>query len=221
MKLKFYVIPAAVAAACLVFAAVVRFSYSDAGAKIYDYNYAAGGELTDVLKKNGVAAPEDVINQADLIVEAKYSGNRKVTKNAFFSEVDVGHVYKGDGTLAGKEICVIESMWTFTKTHFLNAGGTFSIPLRTGESTLLLLKHKQFDPERKLDAFQKSQYYPVTKSVFGCYRLSPGGRTELVDENKAYTVHSLKDFNIFTGDPQTLETYKRYRAWILGRFGIR
>ena len=196
MKPKFYIIPAAVVAVCLVFAVIVRFSYTDAGEKIYDYAYASDGSLTDVLKENKIAEPEDVIDQAELIVEAKYTGIRKVTGYAFYSQVNVTSVYKGDKALIGKEICVIEPVSIFTKTRFVNGAGHFLIPLQQGESYLLLLKHKQFDPRRELNDFQKLQYYPITQGAFGCYRLSDENRTKLIDNNKTYTIKSLKGFDI-------------------------
>ncbi len=221
MKLKFYAIPAAIVAACLVFAVIVRFSYTDAGAKVYDYAYTSDGVLSDMLKENKITAPEDVINQAELIAEAQYTGNRKITGSAFYSQITVTRVYKGDKTLAGKEICVIEPVSTFTKTKFVNGAGRFLIPLQKGENYLLLLKHKQFDPRRNLDDFQKSQYYPVTQGAFGCYRLSSQNQTEIIDSNKAYTINSLRGFDIFTSDRKTLDIYNEYKVQIFRHFGIK
>lgn len=220
MRPRFYAIPAAIVAVCIVFAVVVRFSYTDAGEKVYDYEYTSDGSLTDMLKENKIASPEGAVDQAELIVEAKYTGSRRVTGCAFYSQVNVSHVYKGEKALAGKEICVIEPEVIFTKTRYVNAGGSFLIPLQPGENYLLLLKHKQFDPQRKLDDFQKSQYYPVTQGAFGCYRLSAEDQTEPMDDKKTYTINSLKGFDIFTNDRKTLDTYNQYKAYIEGRFPV-
>ena len=114
MKLKFYAIPAAIVAVCLVFAVIVRFSYTDAGAKVYDYAYTSDGVLSDMLKENKITAPNDIINQAELIAEATYTGNRKITGSAFYSQVNVTRVFKGDKALVWNEICVIEPVSTFT-----------------------------------------------------------------------------------------------------------
>lgn len=220
MKLKFYAIPAAIVAVCLVFAVIVRFSYTDGGAKVYDYAYTSDGVLSDMLKGNKITAPDDIISQAELIAEAKYTGNRKITGSAFYSQVNVTRVFKGDKTLVGKEICVIEPVSTFTKTKFVNGAGRFLIPLQKGENYLLLLKHKKFDPRRTLDDFQQSQYYPVTQGAFGCYRLFAKNQTELMDSNKTYTINSLKGFDIFTGDRKTLNTYYKYKSRIFQCLGI-
>lgn len=220
MKLKFYAIPVAIVAACLVFAVIVRFSYTDVGTKVYDYSYTSGGVLSDMLKESKINAPEDVINQAELIAEVKYTGNRKITGSAFYSQITVTRVYKGDKTLAGKEICIIEPVSTFTKTKYVNGADRFLIPLQKGENYLLLLKHKQFDPRRKLDDFQKSQYYPVTQGAFGCYPLSSQYQTEIIDNNKTYTINSLKGFDIFTSDRKTRDIYNQYKAQIFKHFSI-
>ncbi len=221
MKLKFYAIPAAIVAACLVFAVIVRFSYTDAGSKVYDYAYTSGGVLSDMLKKEKITAPEDVINQAELIAEAKYTENRKITGAAFYSQVTVTRVYKGDKTLVGKQVCIIEPVSTFTKTKYVNGADRFLIPLQKGENYLLLLKHKQFDPRRNLDDFQKSQYYPVTQGAFGCYRLTSQNQTEIINSNKTYTINLLKSFDIFTSDRKTLDIYNQYKEQMFRHFGIK
>ena len=220
MKPKFYAIPAALIAACLIFAVIVHFSYTDESEKVYDYAYESDGSLTDLLKESKINAPEDVANQAELVVEAKYTGNRKITGDAFYSQMNISHVYKGEQALAGKEVYVIESMSVFTKTHYINAGNSFVIPLQPGEKYLLLLKHKQFDPKRKLDDFQTSQYYPVTQGAFGCYRLSSENQTKLIDSNKTYTIRSLKAFDVFTNNQKTLDTYNQYKAYMKKRFPV-
>lgn len=221
MKLKFYAIPAAIVAACLVFAVIVRFSYTDVGSKVYDYTYTSGGVLSDMLKEEKINAPEDVINQAELIAEVKYTGNRKITEAAFYSQVTITRMNKGDKALAGKEICVIEPVSTFIKTKFVNGAGRFLIPLQKGKNYLLLLKHKQFDPKRNLDDFQRSQYYPVTQGAFGCYQLSSQNQTEIIDNNKTYTINSLKGFDIFATDRNTLNIYNQYKTQIFKHFSIK
>lgn len=220
MKPKLYFIPLALVLVCALIAAAVRFSYTDAGDKVYDYQYVAGDILADLLKKENITSPQDVISRADLIVKAKYNGERKITSTAFFSQVKVSQVYKGDGSLIGKELCIIETVSTFMQTRFVNAGGHFAIPLQSGEEYILLLKPKQFDPYRKLDDSQKTQYYPVTQGAFGCYRISDKRQTEIMDEqNKIYTVNTLKGMDVYATDGQILDTYYQYRDQIFSAIG--
>lgn len=221
MKPKFYAIPAAIIAVCLVLAVVVRFSYTDVGGKIYDYQYVASGVLADLLKAEKITSPQDVINQADIIVKAKYSGERKITSTAFYSQVKISQVYKGNKSLTGKELCVIETMSTLMQTRYVNAGGHFAIPLQPGEEYVLLLKPKQFDPHRKLDDFQKTQYYPVTQGAFGCYRISDKRQTVIMkdEQNKIYTINNLKGMDVYATDRQTLDTYYQYMDRIFDTIG--
>lgn len=199
MKLKYYSIPLAVVLLCVAFAVAVRFSYTNVGDKIYDYSYVSGGNLTDLFKTNKITSSSDLIAQSDIIVKAKYTGDRKVTSDAFYSTVKVSKVYKGNQAIKGANLCVIEPMAVFTKNKYVNASPSpFLVPLQAGDEYILLLKQMQFDPKRKLDDFQKSQYYPVTKGAFGCYRFSNRNQSQIMDENRTYTINSLKNFDIFT-----------------------
>lgn len=214
MKAKLYFIPLALAAVCLISAFAVRFSYTDAGNQIYDYPYNASDTLADYLKENNVSSPQDLIREADVIVKAKYNGERQVTTDAFFSQVTVSQVYKGDKALVGKDLCVIETVSVFPKTRYIPSKG-FLIPLQTGGEYILLLKQRQFDPGRELDEFQKSQYYPVMKGAFGYYKVSNKKQTQLMSADRQYTLNSLKGMDLFATDQQVLNTYYQYKEQIL------
>lgn len=218
MKLKMYYVPAAIVLICLILAGVVRFSYTDAGDKIYDYQFSAGDILPDYLKKNQISSPQDIINQADIIVKAKYSGNRKITTDVFYSRVTVLQVYKGEQSLTKKDLCVIETVHVFPKTMFMPSSG-FLVPLQSGDEYIFLLKKMQFDPSRNLNVFQNSQYYPVTQGAFGYYRISSGKQTQIMDEEQKYTVNRLKGIDIFATNQQVLDTYYQYKEQILKTIG--
>lgn len=221
MKLKYYSIPLVAVLLCVVFAVAVRFSYTNAGDKIYDYNFVSGGDMTDLFKTNKITSSSDLMAQSDVIVKAKYIGERKVTSDAFYSNVKVLNVYKGDQTIKGANLCVIEPLAVFTQNKFVNASRAFLIPLQPDGEYLLCLKHMQFDSARTLDSFQKSQYYPVTQGAFGCYRFSNKNQTKIMDDNKTYTINSLKGLDIFTDDRKVLNTYNQYKEQIFSRLGIR
>lgn len=220
MKARLYFIPLALAAVCLISAFVVRFSYTDSGNQIYDYPYNASDTLADYLKENNVSSPQDLIREADVIVKAKYDGERQVTTDAFFSQVKVSQVYKGDHALVGKDLCVIETISAFPKTRYMSAKG-FLIPLQAGDEYILLLKQRQFDPDRKLDEFQKSQYYPAMQGAFGYYRVSNVKQTQLMNtDRQQYTLNSLKGMDLFATDQQVLNTYYQYKEQILKMIGM-
>jgi ATP-dependent exoDNAse (exonuclease V) alpha subunit len=214
MKNKKYLFPLLLVTVCLIAAVIVRFSYTDAGNQIYDYSYKAAGSLEDYLKANAVSSAKDLIEQADIIVKGKYNGNRKVTTDAFFSQITVSDVYKGDKSLTGKAIYVIEPVHVYPKTKFIPAKG-FWIPLQTGSKYILLLKKRQFDPKRQLDEFQSSQYYPVTQGALGHYKCANERQTQLLSANQPVTLNELKNIEIFATDQQTLNTYYQYKEQIL------
>lgn len=129
---------------------------------------------------------------------------------------------KGDKSLDGKDIIVTEAVVVFTDTKFINEALTpLWVPLQQDNEYLLLLKKVPFDTHRVLNNFQISQYYPVTSSAFGCYRLSEKNQTEPMDKGKIYRMDSLKGLDIFTYDPMTLNTYNQYKIEIFNKVGIR
>lgn len=219
MKLKMYLIPFSLILVCIIFAAITRFSYTDAGDAVYNYEYNANDVMSDLLKENKISTPVDIINQADIIVKAKYNGERKILADAFFSKVSVSKVYKGNKALLNQELCIIEPLEVFTKTQYINTGGHFTIPLQKGDEYILLLKPKEFDKSRKLNDFEKSQYYPVTQGAFGCYRVSGKRQTECIDKNKKYTINTLQGMDIYAADRQVLDTYYDYKEQIFKAIG--
>lgn len=220
MKLKMYLIPFSLILVCIIFAAITRFSYTDAGDAVYNYEYNANDVMSDLLKENKISSPADIIDQADIIVKAKYNGKRKIIPDAFFSEVSVSQIYKGNKALLNEELCIIEPLEVFTKKQYINARGHFTIPLQKGDEYVLLLNHKEFDKSRKLNDFEKSQYYPVTQGAFGCYRISRKRQTECLDKSKKYTINDLLGMDIYATDSQVLDNYYDYKEQIFKSIGV-
>lgn len=222
MKPKFYLIPLAIIAVSILAAVCIRSSYTDKGAEIYtSCQYDAEGDLDQLREESKISSPDGIIKQADLIVRAVYGGKRQITSTAFYSQAVIQQVYKGDKSLAGKNICVLEPAMVFVQKNYINGGGHFLVPLQPGNTYLLLLKHKQFAPERKLSEEQKIQYYPVTQGAFGCYRLSGTRQTAPLPSGGAYTISSLKDRDIFTSDAKVFQAYRECRKKIFSFLQLR
>ena len=80
--------------------------------------------------------------------------------------------------------------------------------------------HKEFDKSRKLNDFEKSQYYPVTQGAFGCYRISRKRQTECLDKSKKYTINDLLGMDIYATDSQVLDNYYDYKEQIFKSIGV-
>lgn len=219
MKLKMYLIPLSFVLACMIFAGITRLTHTDIGNGVYDYPYVADAKLAEVFTENKISSSKDIIKQADIIVKAKYSGDRVITSDAFYSKITVSHVYQGDKSIENTDIYIIEMAATFQDTKFVNASTTFLIPLQVGDEYILLLRHKKFDSDRNLNEFQRVQYYPVTGGAFGCYRISDKQQTEIMSVRKKYTLNSLKGMDIFTTDQGVLDTYLQYKKEIFKTIG--
>lgn len=222
MNKRFYLIPTIVALFCVITAVVARNSYTNIGNGVYQYRINGGGDCSTVLQHEKIHSAEDLIDRSELIVRAKFDSQRLIRDNGFYTTVHISRVLKGDKGLENKDIIVTEAVVIFTNTKFINEALTpLWIPLQQNNEYLLLLKKISFDPHRVLNDFQKMQYYPVTQSAFGCYRLSGKNQTETMNNKESYTVNSLKGFEIFAYDRKTLDAYHQYKAQILSRFSIR
>jgi hypothetical protein len=217
MKEKMYFIPLGLVIFCIIVATVVRFSYTNCGNEIYTYTFAATIPSTNkILSKNNITTVDDLINQSDIIVKCKYSGYRQITSDAFYSEVLISDVYKGDKSLIGKNINIIENVYTFPENRYLNSIDGY-IPLQVNVEYLLILKHAQFDKLRHLSDFENKEYYVLTNSPFGSYRVTQT-QSGLVNSNINMTLKTIKDLDIVTNDKKVLDIYNSYRNGIISKF---
>ena len=236
---KLYFIPATMLLLCLVVATIARISYTNAATAIYDYEYNSSGEYSqlDNSIENAQIDPKlaslfsgidlninnagECVDKAELIVRVKYHGQRDITKTAFYSEVEVEDVLKGDSSLVGSNLCIIESdMNIFTQTKFINACKGW-IPLQDGQEYIMLLHRPIFDERRKLNELQKKEYFPITVSPLSCYLLGSQKQTKLIDssENK-YTINTLKGYDVYATTQQELDTYYQWRDEIFDELNI-
>ncbi|WP_444643178.1 hypothetical protein ACRQU7_01420 [Caproiciproducens sp. R1] len=225
MKKRWYCIPAVLALVCLVLAGVVRVSYQNAGESIYNYGFETGNTFDVVFQEFSVTdvnqMPDKLIENSDIIIRAKYSGNRFVTGEGFYSPVTVEEVYKGDSEFNGKQLYILEAVDTYTYTRYVNTISKAYLPLQKNSEYVLLLKKVQFDPERKLTDFENSQYYPITQTAAGAYRLSNQKQTKVFSWAKnPESMNSLAGYDIPVEDKKQLDIYYQLKSGVLGELGI-
>ena len=144
-----------------------HLSFQDIGNGINGYYYDSAASLDSVLKEANIASPQDIIKQADAVVKARYNGNYQVTGQGIYDQLNVTDVFHGDSSLKGNCITLIQDADVMPDQKYIAPNDWLSTPLQKGKEYILLLKHKDFDPDRILTASQKQQYYPVTNSIRG------------------------------------------------------
>jgi hypothetical protein len=220
MNRKYYLIPLTVVLACFLLAFVMRNSYTDVNQGVYQYRVGGNGDWGTVFQQEKIHSVKDLTDRSDLIVRAKFSGKRLIRDTGFYSTVQACKVYKGDQSLKGKEIIVTESLYVKTETKFINETlMPMWIPLQKDSEYLLLLKKVPFHSQRTLNDFQRSQYYPVTNSPAGCYRVSNSRQTKIMDPDKVYTIKNLQGMDLFAVNRQVLNTYYQYKEQVFKMVG--
>ena len=219
MKKKWYLIPAALLLVCVVLAFAVRTTYTDTTAQSGQFAYSCSTSLQPVLDSLKVQKvsdiPENLVQNADAIVRAKFDGDRTFSTNAFFSTVKVTQVYKGSQSLKGTDLRIVEAVDYFSFVKTLNAGDSFYIPLQKGDDYLLILKKVPFQSSRKLTDFQKNQYYPYTQSAFGAFRMAQEKQTKLFSENDKLTLDTLQGYDVPASDQKSLDAYYQVKEKVM------
>lgn len=238
MKRGWYLIPLSLVMVCVITAIVVRVSYADMGRAIYDYPYSAlsdTGDLDNAIYNTQVNSnlaallspedftirtPQDCIDKADLIVKVKFTGNRKITKNAFYSTVQIEQIYKGDSTLQKQSICIVESQPHILASKLIKSYKGW-IPLQDGREYVMLLHKPIFDPRRNLNKLQQTEYFPITESPLSCFLLDSPKQTHIMyGSNQTYTINTLKGYDIFAASQVKLDQYYQYRNSIFQQLSI-
>jgi hypothetical protein len=225
MKRRWYIIPIAILLVCVVCAFAVRTTYTDTTGDLSDFQYSAGADLTQALdtlgEKDAAKVPQKLADGADLIVQAKFGGDRSVTPNAAFAAVQITQVYKGSANMCGKQIYVLEDMVVHPEPEFHNimTAGCY-IPLQMDDTYLLYLKRVQFQPARKQTEFQKSQYYPYTQSALGAFRITNTKQTKLFSSTGHYQLKDYSGCDLPAGKLETIDFYNKVRAQVFAQWKI-
>ena len=227
MKLKWHLVPLAILLVAVITAGVVRSSYTDVISKEYQ-TYQFSSSLYDsikaIFKKNKIKDEEDLINQSDLIIKGKFTGERKITEQVFYSTVTAEDVYKGDESLKGQEIIYTESISTFKERKFLNSASYMCLPLQKDREYILLLKKYPFNKARKLDDIQKKQYYLITNTSVGCLPLDNPKQTKFFkyeDElSQKTTLDTMKGLDIYASSKSQLDEYYNLKNKVLSLLKI-
>lgn len=227
MKLKWHLIPLAILLVAVITAGVVRGSYTDVISKeyqTYQFSSSLNDSIETIFKKNKIKDEEDLINQSDLIIKGKFTGERKITTQAFYSTVTAEDVYKGDKSFKGQNIIYTETIAVFKETKFLNGSSGMCLPLQKDREYILLLKKFPFNKARKLDSIQKKVYYLITNTSVGCFPLGNAKQTRFFkyeDElSQKTTLGTMKGLDIYASSKSQLDEYYEVKSKVFPLFKI-
>lgn len=221
MKMRMYAIPIAVVLLCGILALLVRITSFQSSQNLedrdIDFITSFGNEKSTLLGDTAYSRPSTLIEQAEVIVRAQFSGDRMVSSRGLYTEVTVKEVYKGSQNLMGKQLCVIEEMSVFP--DYLNIPNVY-LPLQEGDDYLLLLEPVSFEPGRKLTELQKREYYPVSKSCLSAYRIVTEKQTKVFSENDLLPLHKMKGLDVKTSKQSDLNLYYQFRDELFDLYSI-
>lgn len=214
MKYKIYLIPLILLAVCVVIAFVTRSSFTDCSGNIGGFSFSGGTEsLSGIMKSNKIIAADDLIKKADIILKCGFTGERKVTADALYSQITVTGVYKGSKKLMNREINVIESVDVIPKNRIINSVYGY-IPIEKNNNYILLLKKRRFCKLKNQTDFEKSEYYVLTNSILGAYNIT-AKRTRTVNFNSTITLDSAESYDLITDNVGTLNAYMKFKNDII------
>ena len=143
MKRRWYFLPLAILLVCVVAAFAVRGTYTDISSDIDSCTYAASYDFTKAVETLGESdfskVPQALYDGADIVVEGTCTG-RSITPNAWFESFSVEKVHKGDASLSGQTLQILEELTLFVNVKNINTMMSAYLPLQEGERYLLLLK---------------------------------------------------------------------------------
>ena len=212
MKKRWYFIPTFLFIICFLSAIIIRPSFQHDESKIYDYDFETVNSLNTVSQefqtKDTQKIAQRLIEESDLIIKGVYDGNRIITGQGFYTPVKVTQVLKGDKKQEGQMINLLEEETIFTFTKYINTGGLAYIPIQKNQEYLLLLKKAKFDSNRQLTSFERSQYYPITQTAAGAYRISGNKQTKVFNwDKKRECLNSLTGYDLPVQDSKELDFY--------------
>lgn len=217
MKVKYYIFSIVLLLACVITGIAVRGSYTNLGNKTFDFACGMVSSSADsILSQNQIKSPNDLISGADAVLLGHFNGKRQITSDAYYSTVTVKRVLKGSKSVTGKEVLVIENIYTFPQTRYINGPAGY-LPMQSGSDYILLLKKKTFSPYRHLTATEKAEYSIFTNSPFGKYN-STRRQANISSSNPQNTLASLKNLDYYTDNQRSLATYNQYRDTILAAY---
>lgn len=223
MKNKFfYLAITAVVAVTAVTALAARFSYLPDGSGVLNYKYNfntvyAKDLLSGSLWETSASSAADLYKQADVVAACKFTGNRYISTDAFYSTVSVDRIYKGSGSLKGHDILVIEYALTSVRNHSV-VMSTGQTPLKKGEEYILLLTKKKTSGYRAAGDIMSSEYSVLTNSPFGKYRVSEMQQKPVI--GKPAVLKDLNNYDYATDDLSSIKLYDRFRNSLFEKLGI-
>lgn len=228
MKKRWYGIPAVLVVFLLIFAVVIRMGYTDSEGTIGNYYFNAVNEQFGEDIKDAGQRAESLLSEAELVVRVHPTGERTVASREFYTTIQVDQVYKGDVNLRGKSLYFINELAVQdTVDTPVIVSMNCALPMQKDAPYILLLKKMRFHPQRKVQDWQKNQYYAVTNSVESIFRISNQKQTKVFPdfENQEsgkllYTLDDMKTYDCPAKDEKQLKLFYALRDSVFQKIGL-
>lgn len=224
MKKRYFLIPVGLVAILLIFAVIVRLSYTDSQNTIGRYQIDCINDDFGNGVKNVDEEAKQMLEKSDLIVKAHFTGKRIITHSAFYSTVKVDKVLKGNKSLVGNDICFINLISIPTRDKYIQTSTI--LPLYKNNTYMMMLKKVKFSTKRHVKDWQKNQYYAVNNSAESVLRISDQRQTEIFGNGDLkngqlkYTVDSVKMLEMPAKDKKQLDLYYNIKTSILQKLNF-
>lgn len=226
MSRKFYLIPLSLILVIFVMAGIDRFSYTNLGEKYYNWYYNTSldhedkSDVSDMLKGCSISSCTDIFNKADLVVKCRTEGRKTITDSLFYTPVRVLKVYRGNQSLAGKQITLLEDIKI--NNYFKSLDSSYGyVPLQSGQDYVLCLNKKQWNPRKIPSKAESIQYFITSDSAFGVYRVSSRRQTKLYHyDSKKNTINSTMGADVLTDSPDILDQYYGLKSELFQKYKI-
>lgn len=224
MKKRYYLIPVGLVAVLLIFAVIMRLSFTDSQNAIGNYQISCINDnfCNDVKDTDKEAKSQ--LEKSELVIKGHFTGKRIATHSAFYSTVKVDKVLKGNKSLAGKEICFINLVSILEKDKYVQTSTI--LPLYKNSAYIMMLKKVKFNPKRHIKDWQKNQYYAVNDSAESVLRLSTQKQTVifgdgyLKNRQLKYTIDSAQILEMPAKDKKQLDLYYNIKTSILQKLNF-
>ncbi len=163
--------------------------------------------------------PEDMENGADLIVHAVHNGQWTSTEGCIQSPVTVLEVLKGDSSLQGTTINVLEpASFNIGLVDKWYTGNEYLMML-PGHEYLLFLRFRSF-PDGYAYTEEEKKTYMIANGYLGKYALYEAP-SPTYTASCTLKYEDVMNLNIATCTPSVLEEYEKWKDALFKDMGIR
>jgi hypothetical protein len=171
----------------------------------------AGGDVT----------LNSIMNDADCIIKAEFTGERKYLAETCLAAVKVEQCYKGDGDLEGKIVYIFEpSYFNFENKLYFPYNG-YNL-MKTGEEYVLFLKRWQYSKYMQFNPYYKDKAIFVLPHNSAIDKYSTAGASfDKIIGDEQFLYGDVAEYEFFAYSKDDLDKYNTIKEDVLKQFNLR